>query len=104
MMTSTINKLSESLGHASSVTEMTGLIEDFYEQYGVGIFGLHKAFRVKGDSEDSFTTYPILNIAVTSLSDLEDMRIIASFTVIRVPESPQAYVRYSMNTITGGFA
>ena len=40
------------------------------EHYGVGIFGLHKAFRVKGDSEDSFTTYPILNIAVTSLSDL----------------------------------
>lgn len=70
VMTSTINKLSESLGYASSVTEMTGLIEDFYEQYGVGIFGLHKAFRVKGDSEDSFTTYPILNIAVTSLSDL----------------------------------
>ena len=42
---------------------------EFYKEYGVGKFGLHKAFRVEHD-ENGVQIVPILNIAHVKLSDL----------------------------------
>lgn len=49
--------------------EMKNTLTDFYKEYGVGKFGLHKAFRIV-HKEDGVHIEPILNIAHVKLSDL----------------------------------
>jgi len=49
--------------------EMKDTLTEFYKEYGVGKFGLHKAFRVVQD-EDGVKIVPILNIAHVHLDDL----------------------------------
>lgn len=49
--------------------EMKETLTEFYRDYGVGKFGLHKAFRIRHDGED-VEVEPILNIAHVKLSDL----------------------------------
>ncbi|MDO4333161.1 MAG: ATP-binding protein [Eubacteriales bacterium] len=49
--------------------EMKRTLTEFYKEYGVGKFGLHKAFRVAHD-EDGVRIEPILNIAHVKLDDL----------------------------------
>ena len=49
--------------------EMKETLTQFYKDYGVGKFGLHKAFRVAHD-EDSVQIEPIKNIAHVKLDDL----------------------------------
>jgi hypothetical protein len=44
-------------------------VEQFYQEFGVGKFGLHKAFRVL-HGEDGVTIEPITNIAHVKLDDL----------------------------------
>ena len=44
-------------------------LTEFYKDYGVGRFGLHKAFRVRHD-ETGAVIEPILNIAHVHLDDL----------------------------------
>ncbi|MCM1155574.1 MAG: ATP-binding protein [Roseburia sp.] len=48
---------------------MKDTLTEFYEDYGVGKFGLHKAFRVRA-GEDGAIIEPILNIAHVHLDDL----------------------------------
>ncbi|MCR5209379.1 MAG: ATP-binding protein [Lachnospiraceae bacterium] len=79
---SEINELSVKLATAASAEEMRDLLEEFYKKRGVGVFGLHKAFRVGSKTDnggvaangngrmESLEVYPIYNIAVTSLDDL----------------------------------
>lgn len=50
--------------------EMKDTLTDFYHDYGVGRFGLHKAFRVAHDADDNVEIVPILNIAHVNLDDL----------------------------------
>ena len=50
--------------------EMKDTLTEFYHDYGVGKFGLHKAFRVAHDVEDRMQIVPILNIAHVNLDDL----------------------------------
>ncbi|MCR4652019.1 MAG: ATP-binding protein [Lachnospiraceae bacterium] len=50
--------------------EMKDTLTEFYKDYGVGKFGLHKAFRVSHDADDNVTIEPILNIAHVNLDDL----------------------------------
>ncbi len=52
-----------------SSEEMKNTLTQFYKEYGVGKFGLHKAFRVSHD-EDGVHIVPILNIAHVHLDDL----------------------------------
>ncbi len=67
----TINKMSQALAREDTVTTMRETIENFYSIYGVGKFGLHKAFRVNAkDMGSEVDIYPIYNIAVTGLDDL----------------------------------
>ena len=49
--------------------EMKDTLTEFYKDYGVGKFGLHKAFRVVHDG-DGVQIVPIQNIAHVYLSDL----------------------------------
>lgn len=49
--------------------EMKTTLTEFYKEYGVGKFGLHKSFRVV-HREDGAHIEPILNIAHVKLSDL----------------------------------
>lgn len=67
----TINRLAVELAGADTAFAMRSVLEDFYESYGLGKFGLHKAFRVNAkDMGYDVEIYPIYNIAVTGLDDL----------------------------------
>lgn len=71
---SRICTLAMRLAEASSAEEMKERLTEFYREYGVGKFGLHKAFRIghrrTGDGEEAVVIEPILNIAHVKLSDL----------------------------------
>ena len=54
---------------AATPEEMKDMLTDFYREYGVGRFGLHKAFRIVGEGSGA-AIEPILNIAHVKLSDL----------------------------------
>ena len=62
--------LTERLKAAGSAEEMNDSLTDFYREYGVGRFGLHKAFRVVRDKDESVMIAPILSIAPVRLDDL----------------------------------
>lgn len=50
--------------------EMKDTLTMFYKDYGVGKFGLHKAFRIEYDEISGTQIVPILNIAHVKLDDL----------------------------------
>ncbi len=68
--------LAKELGECRTAAEMKYALTDFYRDYGVGKFGLHKSFRVvhntegAGYGESGAQIVPILNIAHVKLSDL----------------------------------
>ena len=61
--------LSEKLAGAKDDIEFRNYLDEFYKSYGVGVFGLHKAFRVE-HTEKGLNINPIYNIAVTDLDDI----------------------------------
>ncbi len=61
--------LAKDLGRAASAEQMKAILTQFYKEYGVGKFGLHKAFRVV-DTPEGARIVPILNIAHVYLNDL----------------------------------
>ena len=64
-----ICELAEKFSRDHTPEEMKATLTQFYKEYGVGKFGLHKSFRiVRGD--DGVRIEPILNIAHVSLDDL----------------------------------
>ncbi len=64
-----ITTLAKKFRENNTPEEMKDTLTDFYKDYGVGKFGLHKAFRVVHD-EEGVKIVPILNIAHVKLSDL----------------------------------
>ena len=64
-----ILELRDDLARASSDEEFASLTARFYGRYGVGKFGLHKAFRID-TSNDKAVIEPITNIAHVDLDDL----------------------------------
>ena len=50
--------------------EMKDTLTQFYKDYGVGKFGLHKAFRIAHDEQGSVQILPITNITHVHLDDL----------------------------------
>ncbi len=68
-ITAEINKLAVNLGNAKTVEEFKALLDEFYGHFGVGVYGLHKAFRVE-EKDEALVVKPIFNIAITSLDDL----------------------------------
>lgn len=64
-----ICELAEKFCQDSTPEEMKETLTQFYREYGVGKFGLHKSFRVTHD-EKGVHIVPILNIAHVKLDDL----------------------------------
>lgn len=61
--------LSDKVSQAKDEDEIFCHVTDFYREYGVGVFGLNKAFRIKKD-DSKLTIFPITNTQEVLLSDL----------------------------------
>lgn len=61
--------LSQVFNTSQNAEEMKNSLTDFYKEYGVGKFGLHKAFRIVSGKEGA-QIVPIRNIAHVRLADL----------------------------------
>ncbi|MCQ2525066.1 MAG: ATP-binding protein [Lachnospiraceae bacterium] len=64
-----IVELAHRFNENNTPSEMKATLTDFYRDYGVGRFGLHKAFRI-AHKEDGADIIPITNIAHVNLDDL----------------------------------
>lgn len=64
-----VRALSKKIHNASNETEVFQIVTEFYRAYGVGKFGLNKAFRV-AHSDGEVQLYPITNTDEVVLSDL----------------------------------
>ncbi len=64
-----ILELAKEMGKAGTAGEMKDLLTAFYREYGVGTFGLHKAFRI-AHREGEMCIEPIRNIAHVGFDDL----------------------------------
>ncbi|MCM1024845.1 MAG: ATP-binding protein [Roseburia sp.] len=64
-----ICELAERFCENRTPEEMKATLTRFYQEYGVGKFGLHKSFRIVHD-EEGVRIEPILNIAHVALGDL----------------------------------
>jgi len=64
-----VRALSDALAGAKDANEIYDIVTEFYKNYGVGKFGLNKAFRVK-QKEHGFELSPILNTDTVCLDDL----------------------------------
>lgn len=65
-----ITALSEQLENAKDEDEFFDLVTGFYKQYGVGMFGLNKAFRIKETTDSDIEFLPINNMDKVMLDDL----------------------------------
>lgn len=64
-----VRALSTQLEHAKNAEEFLTYVTKFYGNYGVGKFGLNKAFRIKKKGEEVILS-PILNTDMVKLDDL----------------------------------
>ena len=64
-----VRALSERLEGAKDANEFFRYVTEFYRAYGVGMFGLNKAFRIAG-TEESLVFQPINNMDTVMLDDL----------------------------------
>jgi len=64
-----VRVLSSQIEQAVDENEIFSIITDFYRDYGVGKFGLNKAFRVKHE-DNNVCLYPITNTDDIRLNDL----------------------------------
>lgn len=65
-----IISLSSKLEKANDENEFFDCITDFYKDYGVGMFGLNKAFRIKEKTDGDVVFLPINNMDKVMLDDL----------------------------------
>ena len=64
-----VQALSRKIAQAKDENDMFDIITNFYKEYGVGMFGLNKAFRIQG-GENEINFYPINNTEQVLLKDL----------------------------------
>ena len=62
--------LSSELENAADEDEFFDCVTKFYKDYGVGMFGLNKAFRIKEKSDNEIEFLPINNMDKVMLDDL----------------------------------
>lgn len=65
-----ITQLSLKLGRAKDVEGFFDCVTGFYKDYGVGMFGLNKAFRIRTDERGEVVFLPINNMDKVVLDDL----------------------------------
>lgn len=63
-----VQRLSHQMEEAKTGEEVFHVVTDFYRDYGVGLFGLNRAFRIQHD--DKLQLIPITNTENVCLSDL----------------------------------
>jgi len=64
-----VKMLSHKINEAKDENEIFAIVTDFYKDYGVGKFGLNKAFRIKQENGQAII-FPITNTEEIMLSDL----------------------------------
>lgn len=64
-----VQELSRNFEQAGTPDELYTVVTDFYAKYGVGMFGLNKAFRVS-DEADGPLLLPITNTSEVTLDDI----------------------------------
>lgn len=64
-----IIQLAVTLGEAEDVDAFQHAVAQFYQEFGVGKFGLNKAFRIKDDGHDAHIE-PIVNVEHVYLDDI----------------------------------
>lgn len=65
-----VRDISDRVSEAESVDEIFAIMTAFYKQYGVGMFGLNKAFRIRHDEGKELEIIPITNTDKVMLDDL----------------------------------
>ena len=65
-----VQELSRAIENTDSVSGMYRIVTDFYKQYGVGKFGLNKAFRVNDENKEKEFLIPITATSDVQLEDL----------------------------------
>ena len=65
-----VQALSERLEKTVNEDEFFDVVTDFYKAYGVGMFGLNKAFRIASRTENHVEFCPINNMDTVMLDDL----------------------------------
>ncbi len=65
-----VRALSERLETAKDEEDFFAYVTDFYKSYGVGMFGLNKAFRISAGEHGQILFHPINNMDKAMLSDL----------------------------------
>ena len=65
-----VRDLSRKIEAASDGEAVFEAVSEFYLKYGVGMFGLNKAFRLDESDEHAFSIRPITNMAAVELDDL----------------------------------
>ena len=65
-----VQALSEKLESAETADEFFTYVTDFYKDYGVGMFGLNKAFRISSNDSTGVVFHPINNMDKVTLNDL----------------------------------
>lgn len=65
-----VRALSKKLEKTKDEKEFFAELTDFYRAYGVGMWGLNKAFRIESLSEEEFRFVPINNMDSVKLDDL----------------------------------
>lgn len=65
-----VRALSTRLAAAQNVDEFFDIVTGFYKDYGVGMFGLNKAFRITGNPDGTVKFHPINNMDKVMLDDL----------------------------------
>lgn len=65
-----VRALSKKLEAAKDEQEFFDVVTDFYKAYGVGMFGLNKAFRIEEHLDGDFSFRPINNMDAVMLDDL----------------------------------
>ena len=66
-----VRELSSRIENAADGEEIFGIVAEFYKDYGVGMFGLNKAFRIETDEHCiSMKFRPITNMQAVQLDDL----------------------------------
>ena len=65
-----VRKISKQIEQAKDEEDIFHIITDFYAQYGVGMFGLNKAFRIQPNIDGSVKFLPINNMENVYLDDL----------------------------------
>ncbi len=65
-----VQAISRAIEAAKDEEDIFRIVTDFYRAYGVGMFGLNKAFRIARDRNNELTFMPINNTEDVRLSDL----------------------------------